>query len=173
MGKIVKNRIKKLDMSDDKRKVALLLAPLALLLIGGFILGLNIKDNQTQVITTSQATEVLGVSLTENNVNVEVHHIKKDMQDSNLATGTQKLTVNLTVSNNGSVIFLFSPGLDIKVKDAHGNVYEPTAKFLSPETVIGGPINSGKSSTLDVDFEVPNQNTALSLVFRGQSTQIH
>ena len=77
----------------------------------------------------------------------------------------QHVSLDMTITNLGSNSLLLSPGLQAVLTDTSGTAYNYTAQYLAPEISIGGPLASQATTTLVLDFNIPINAEAHSLVF--------
>lgn len=158
--------LKSLNSSNHRLKGSLFLLPILLILGSSLVVGSKLGSNgykKVYKVQDQSVKEVLGVSVNNKVVELKVNSKTKK---------GPRVTLNISIKNNTPEVLQFSPGLSLRAIDDLGASHLVTMKFVSPDLVIGGPIGSGKSTTLDVDFEVENSSDLVKLIYQpGQASE--
>lgn len=127
----------------------------------------NIVISQKNHVTP--LTGVLGLSANNNYYNLQVTHIAVATADSSAAS--KRATVTTSLTNNGSQILQVSPGLQMFLVTDTGSIYNMTAKYLAPGTALGGPLAINGSMTINVDFDIPFNETPKTFTYQPDSSK--
>lgn len=156
-------------------KKIIVIAPLLLILVGSFLLGIFVTDKKQVISAPATAAnfdaQVLGSSQQSDKSILSIMSStrpNKDSGDSNLAS---QLTYTVSLKNNSVSQLEFSPGLNTHLIGIDGVKYFATLKFRSNDIIAGGPIMPGESKTFEVDFDVPPSISPKNLVYTDNNSQ--
>jgi len=143
----------------------------ALSVVAIAIAGLLVVANGVVTSKTSQKplTNVLGLTATNNFYNLEVSGVLVGPADAK--TATRRATINITLHNTSNEVLQVSPGLQMFLVGSTGKVYSMTAKYLPAGSTIGGPIGSGGSATMSVDYDIAGTETPKTFTYQPDSSK--
>ena len=114
-------------------------------------------------VKPSDKISLVATKLTSDIV-VKVNYLKK--YPINSTTQEQRVTANVSITNNSNQELQISPGLQIQLADRNNNYYSMTADYLPKSVVLGGPLSPGATWTKPIDFNIPAGRTPIKLVFQ-------
>lgn len=143
------------------RIVVVVVVVAAVLGLSGINVLLSHKDasiNQEIAVDSSQeyTPEALGVSTVGQGNPPLIRVVSIMVSDGNTDDNLDKTSLEVTITNNDTSQILITPGLQFWIEDASGTVYPYTAEFLPSNKIVGGPLDSAKSMTMDLDFKLPS-----------------
>jgi len=86
------------------------------------------------------------------------------------ATQLRHYQVTMALTNISDSVVQFSPGLQVFIVTESGERTAATAKFLDPETVIGGPIATGETWQGMLDFELSDTAMPSNIVIEKDAS---
>lgn len=86
--------------------------------------------------------------------------------DATGSVGVKRASINVSVANLGNEVLQVSPGMQMTLITDSGKPYSVTAKYLSENEVIGGPVETGDTKTMIVDYEIPSSETPDKLIYQ-------
>ncbi len=156
----------KAESRVTKRRVSLLLAVVAVGIVGLFVAG-----NAAVMTRRGQdnATRVLGATIRNEDYAITLKGML--VGQANETKGTERITIQVVLTNTSSVLQQISPGLQMHLVSDTGTVYPITAEYVPADMSLGGPLEPQQSMDLSVDFNIPMNETPQTLTFQPDSAK--
>lgn len=139
---------------------------LTVAVVYGVLANSAVNDKFARSIATNNG--VLGVNtvvespvITPNPYEMETNNVVIANIDDEAQT--KRVSINVSIKNNTDQTLELSPGLHLHLIDTSGVFYSYTAQFLAQNEIVGGPVLSGQSIYIDLDFIIPQQSTPAKL----------
>lgn len=159
--------MKSQNKTISKGRMLLILGVAVVALGSTFVTANIIMSKKSQL---SNVTNVLGVA-TNQYYDVSIDNAVLESVDKQNPPTSKRYNVALSIKNKDSQVLQIIPGKQIFLTTNTGNTYLLTTKFLTPGMVMGGPVLSGGTSKLSLDFDIPTNETPKQLVFQADGTK--
>lgn len=117
----------------------------------------------------SALTDVLGVTTRNDFYTVNVSAMRVTSPEQNISV--KRATATVTVLNTSDEVLQIAPGLQMFLVSNAGTVYPMTARYLKPGVVLGGALAAKSSTTLNVDYDLPVNETPKTFTFQADSAK--
>lgn len=143
------------------RMTAVLLSVVGLSLLLSMLYWRNMPDHRQ---LAGRHANVLGKMSVANQFSVSATNLRIGGVDP--IAQTKRVSITVTVNNVSNNTIQIAPGMQMQLTDTNGSTTFATAKYLSAGQTIGGPVPSGSSSVLSVDFEIAAAAQPKEFVFQ-------
>jgi hypothetical protein len=109
-------------------------------------------------------SSVLGTATEANRYTLTASDLSVGSTDPN--SQTKHVSLKVVINNIGNETLQIAPGLQMQLSDTTGAISYATAKYLSADKTVGGPVPGSSSSVMNVDFEIGGNAQPKQFIFQ-------